>query len=587
MPLRRPDEQTPLLREGQAKQGRRIWTSTPVLTLFVILYIALSVLIYSTLVWIWPDISPIIGARPRHGSAEIRYPGEKIKWTPCGEVGNRTVECSSIDVPMDQFNASNSGDKTFYVPLIRLRGRNATQNILLNPGGPGGSGTQFMHRFGESLSEIVGDGFHLLSFDPRGINASRPLALCYPDAETRKKLRSVHDINSEVDTGEVYAWSENYVRACAETTGEHGAYINTPQTAADMNSILDAVGQSDMIYWGFSYGTLLGQTYATMYPERSTRVIIDGVANHFEWYEEKIDREAYFDSGNIFAGLLDECWRAEHNCSLAPLGSRTEVGEKLHQLIEGLRTEPLNVYINSTSYGLLTYHDVWLKGVFRALYKPASWYQLADNLAALLQGNATAAFLAYHDDGTVATNTSDAMAFVTLNDGASGPEHWKGGRQELLDILTPYIDEFAFSDNEWPTYFAKQRWRIPKTHTYVPRRGVQTAHPLLVLSTTFDPICPLVSARSALSAFEGSRLVEVKGYGHCSIAMPSLCVARHVRAFFYNGTLPEQDVQCEVDGPYFVKPEDGKLAVAFAALEDLEEQRIHQAQVTLARDSWF
>jgi hypothetical protein len=78
---------------------------------------------------------------------------------------------------MDQFSPNDS-NRTFNIPLIRLRGRNATQNLLINPGGPGGSGLAFLHRRGEQLNAIVGEGYHLLSFDPRGINSSTPQALC-------------------------------------------------------------------------------------------------------------------------------------------------------------------------------------------------------------------------------------------------------------------------------------------------------------------------------------------------------------------------------------------------------------------------
>ncbi|KAK4095884.1 hypothetical protein N658DRAFT_390614, partial [Parathielavia hyrcaniae] len=74
-----------------------------------------------------------------------------------------------------------------------------------------------------------------------------------------------------------------------------------------------------------------------------------------------------------------------------------------------------------------------------------------------------------------------------------------------------------------------------------------TAYPLLLFSTTYDPVCPLMSARSAKEAFEGSRIVEVKGYGHSSLAVPSLCVARHVRDYLYEGKLPDAHVQCEPD----------------------------------------
>ena len=96
-----------------------------------------------------------------------------------------------------------------------------------------------------------------------------------------------------------------------------------------------------------------------------------------------------------------------------------------------------------------------------------------------------------------------------------------------------------------------------------------------------------MSARAANAAYEGSQIVEVKGYGHCSLAVPSTCLAKHVRAFLYDGTLPSEYTQCDVDGPYFVKPESengAKAATARAHLDDPEELRIHLAQVEIAQD---
>ncbi|KAK3313169.1 Alpha/Beta hydrolase protein [Apodospora peruviana] len=497
---------------------------------------------------------------------------------------------------MDQFNASNnSGNKTFSVPLIRMRGgKNATTNILLNPGGPGGSGSEFLYRRGAQLNTILGDGFHLLSFDPRGVNQSRPLADCYPDPETRRNLSPVRAKRPREDSGELWAWSANHVQACADNLKEYGPYINTPQTAADMNSILDAIGQQDMYYWGFSYGTLLGQTYATLFPNRSTRVIIDGVVNQFDWYDSPLDREAYIDTDRVFSGFVSECVKAgPEKCALASMASSAEaLSNKLITTLKKLRDDPVPVYINSTVYGVLDYWAVWHDGVFPALYRPPAWFELAQNLASLLAGNATDAFLAYKFDSLVSewNTTHDALEFVMFNDGLSGPSHFPHDRTSLLAELRDLFSQSMFSGYELDIYFKKRAWPIPRAHDYFPRHRTETAHPLLILSTTYDPICPLVSAKSALAAFEKSRLVEVEGFGHCSVAVPSLCVARHVRNFFVNGTLPEeQHVMCKVDGePYFVKPEaEGAEVVPLKVFHDDEERKIHVAQLELARGHWL
>jgi pimeloyl-ACP methyl ester carboxylesterase len=100
--------------------------------------------------------------------------------------------------------------------------------------------------------KILGDGFNLLSFDPRGVNGSIPQAFCYVSPEQRAEEIETNPWNTEFEAGEMFTRAENKGKACSDTMGEHGAYINTPQTAADMNSILDAIGQKEMYYWGFS-----------------------------------------------------------------------------------------------------------------------------------------------------------------------------------------------------------------------------------------------------------------------------------------------------------------------------------------------
>ncbi|KAI1345520.1 alpha/beta-hydrolase [Xylaria sp. FL0043] len=523
----------------------------------------------------------------RDNRARHRYPGEHMEWESCGRLENgRPVECSEISVPIDQFSRDHSSNDTFTIPLIRLRGRHATQNLLLNPGGPGGSGIWFMHRLGEQLSTIVGEDFHLVAFDPRGVNNSRPLATCYPDEETRHALGPVRDQRVLEDSAEVYAWSQNYVRACAETMGEHGKYLNTPQTAADINSILDALGQEDMIYWGFSYGTILGQTYAGLFPERARRVIIDGVNNVFDWYGGLLDAEDRVDAEAVFDGFLHECVKAKEDCPLTRFGSSKEtLRERILSLASTLREQPLSVYVDSKRYGLLDDRALLYNAIPTALRKPATWPTLADNLAKWLDGNANDAFLAY-GRGKPWPSAGDAERFVMLNDGASGARHWPQDRQTMLDWLVPFMNRSLFAPTEHGIYYAKQQWVVPKTYNHTPPHAVETVHPLLILTTTFDPVCPLVSARSAQKAHKGSQIVEVRGYGHCSTAVPSICLVRHVRAFLKNGTVPTSHTKCEVDGIYFPKRESEGHTEAVELFADAENREIHAAQVKLAREWW-
>ncbi|GLA13885.1 hypothetical protein AnigIFM62618_011302 [Aspergillus niger] len=142
------------------------------------------------------------------------------------------------------------------------------RHIFLNPGGPGASGVGFLRGSAYDLNKLIGEGFHLLSFDPRGVSGSIPKAVCYPSNSERAAAFASTPWDLKFQAGEMYTRAENKAKACEDMMGEHGKYISTPQIAADMNSILDAIGQQQMYYWGLSDGTTLGQTYTQMFPER-------------------------------------------------------------------------------------------------------------------------------------------------------------------------------------------------------------------------------------------------------------------------------------------------------------------------------
>ncbi|KAJ6446638.1 DUF1740-domain-containing protein [Purpureocillium lavendulum] len=489
------------------------------------------------------------------------YDGEKVAWTPCGELDGERLESSTIHVPMDQINkTTDDANQTFSIPLLRLRGANATKNLLVNPGGPGTSGTSLILRRGKRLRAIVGDGYHILGFDPRGVNKSHPAAVFYSDQGTRDRLAPSAPSQWAIpisDAGRlkprISAWADNISRASAETNGEHGKYLNTPQTAADMSSILDAVGQQDMHYWGFSYGSLLGQTYAMMFPERSARIIIDGVVDVFEWYGELLRRSEFESRPDTFRGFFDECIKAKDDCALSSFASNAEELQcEVMGFLDKLDQDPVSVYVDNTTHGVLDKHTLY-QAMLRELFFHENWQPLADRLAKLMQGDGKPAFLAYGQQGRSAPLSSEHNSIIRFNDMISGKDNWPQG-QDLFNYILPLLE---MSPNDaveiLQEYYTKAQWAIPKTHEFTPPRHVETKHPLLILSMTCDPFTPLSSAHKASQAFRGSRVVEVEGYGHSSLSVRSDGAVEHVRRFLHDGVLPEQDVKCAVDSLYFPK----------------------------------
>ena len=284
-------------------------------------WFCLRIILFTTAAWLFlPLLSPVEELfRWSWWQGERAYRHELIRWKLCGNANGHRLECSSITVPMDQFNETNSGNKTFTIPLIRLRGHcRFVHDLLINPGGPGGSGAGFLHRHGEHLNAIIGEEYNLVSFDPRGVNSSRPQAVCRPggDSEAGQKTQLLWSLTQQRQP-QVGTWFDSFVAACAENMGEHGKYINAPQAAADMNSILDALGHSQhLLFWGMGYGTILGQTYAHMYSDGVQRMILDGVADKTEWYNSFLHESRYDGSDAIIYSFLNDCFQAGEDCPL-------------------------------------------------------------------------------------------------------------------------------------------------------------------------------------------------------------------------------------------------------------------------------
>ena len=478
-----------------------------------------------------------------------KYNGESISWTLCGEKDDDELERSYIQVPVDQFRNEKDNSKTFSIPLLRRRGKSATHNLLVNPGGPGSSGLSLIHRRGKRLREIVGDTFHIVAFDPRGVGESHPLAIGYLNQEKRERYAppAVYDIRK--DSPRLLAWAANFTKACAETMGEHGKYINTPQTAVDMNNIIDALGQDTMFYWGFSYGSALGQTYATMFPQRSERIIIDGVVDLFEWYSDLLQPRRFTDTDKVFTGFFEECIKAGETCPLYTLGKTAdELRNRVMTFIESLNDNPISVYKDSETYGVLDSRAI-RSAMFYALFFQDKWRALAHNLAQLMQGNGTDALIAYGLKEPIPLS-SEHMKIIKSNDGVSGREHWPQ-KQNFLNLLAPFLEKYPHAMEQIEEYHVRAQWEIEKTHKFVPLSGVQTMHPLLILSTSYDPVTPLASAKRARDVFQNSRLVEVQGYGHTSLAVRSDSASKYVRDFLTNGNLPRNNVRCEGDPVQF------------------------------------
>ncbi|GKZ67916.1 hypothetical protein AnigIFM50267_002471 [Aspergillus niger] len=266
------------------------------------------------------------------------------------------------------------------------------RHIFLNPGGPGASGVGFLRGSAYDLNKLIGEGFHLLSFDPRGVSGSIPKAVCYPSNSERAAAFASTPWDLKFQAGEMYTRAENKAKACEDMMGEHGKYISTPQIAADMNSILDAIGQQQI--WNY--------TRSDIYANVPRAGILNGAGRHLYRLYRRM-----FQSRRSLSVTVNQ-------------GEQFKSASRLQSYIDGflheLEEEPIPVYLNSTNYGAITRRTLVTNGIFFALYKPTTWPSFAKKLAEPLNGNTTPAYNAYSESWVLKYLVDESSTFIGLND---------------------------------------------------------------------------------------------------------------------------------------------------------------------------
>lgn len=399
----------------------------------------------------------------------------------------------------------------------------------------------------------MGGQYNLVSWDPRGTGKTIPFDCQYPASEanlTRRDTESLVSINvTERFLNGGFEGAAAYAEICYTSANETGELIGTAFTARDMVQIIDALGEDGMLrYWGLSYGTQLGDTFAAMFPERVERMLLDANMNPHD-YQAGHYGDYLRDADKTLEAFLDECIENADRCALAQFSGATNTSELFDVFNAGLSLIAQNATLNSTAY--FTYASL-KQTLYTGLYFPRRWPRLADTLTSFLNGSA-------FENATTQSNESTRVPYdlgVNSIDGIrcgdsliriSRAEDYLD-RVEYQSTLSP-----SFSDIGFEGTWACAAWRMRAREQYTGNFTAKTRYPILFVNGEYDPATPLVSARNASAGFEGSVVLQHSGYGHGLAAHPSSCVARAVQAYFKDGLLPATRVGtvCEPDvGPW-------------------------------------
>ncbi|GAB7364287.1 hypothetical protein MBLNU230_g4832t1 [Neophaeotheca triangularis] len=467
--------------------------------------------------------------------------------------------------------------------------------ILINPGGPSGSGTQETIAMGHYLQSVV-DGerhYEILGFDPRGVALSTPQANCYDSELSRIADAVLREGLPPAVTSDGLSWvyqaSKGYGELCADFGDDSN--MSTASVARDMLEIVDRVaderhnssaapdsGLPKLQYIGFSYGTVLGNTFASMFPERVGKMVLDGAVNigdytRGDWSENLNDAEI------VVAHFYQTCFDAGDDCSLKqPTDTcADDIKRRVDDFIASLMESPISVVVDGRIRLVKSF--LVQDAIRTCLYQPLQTFStLSTILAQALDGDYELllqyAEASFSLDDTCTTNrtgpfpqadftwqdytwSNEAGLGVLCGDSAYDTrernESWAQGIVDFLDNQSPTTGEswarIPLACAGWE-YQPKFTFRGPFGSTSLGKSQSHEDYPpkLLILSTRYDPVAPLVNAEGIQQQFPGSGLVVQESLGHCALlASKSNCTQEFVRAYFNKGEVPDGSATCQED----------------------------------------
>jgi pimeloyl-ACP methyl ester carboxylesterase len=461
--------------------------------------------------------------------------GTALHWGSCpsGEVSGAPdatkLRCSSLRVPLNYQQPSGRAISIVISELPATAPASQQQGVLLvNPGGPGASGLSLAGEVASVLSPSVASEYDIIGFDTRGVGASDPSLTC--DASFFSRPRPEYDPANAQAEQVLIDRAKLYAADCKKKFGWMLPYMTTQDNARDMDSIRAALGAPKISYLGYSYGTYLGQVYATMFPTRVRRMVLDSVVDpRGAWYQDNISQDYAF-QGRMNAFFA---WTAAAN-STFHLGSTTaQVAAAFARASAKLEAHPLAGPSGGPLVGPDELSDTFLAGG----YSNSFWPYMAGALASYLSsGSGSDLVQLYQQVGVQGENEFAVYNAVECSD-VNWPRNWSTWNTDMrkANVTAPY-ETWA---NTWFNA-ACAFWPVkgPAQPLHINGSGLP---PILMLQGTLDPATPYQGALAARRLLPSARMVVVEGggnHGQSLSSPPNRCVLGYLDRYLGNGGLP-------------------------------------------------
>jgi len=453
-------------------------------------------------------------------------------WTDCG----KGLTCADVRVPRD-YDALSKG--YLDIRLLRLAStdpKGRVGSLLVNPGGPGASGIDFVRQASEAkiIPAALRKKFDIVGFDPRGVNQSSAIR-CIDNLDAQAKLDPSPDDDKEfqqlVDAARAYAGE------CAKRNDTTLPYLSTNAVAQDLDLIRQAVGDQKLTYLGFSYGTLIGSLYADRFPDRIRAMVLDGAIDpSLDLEQLRFGQAGAFEKA--LTSFLDDC-AARTDCAFHEKGRSKKAFDALMASIDTTSLPaPLLHTRRRVGPAIASF------AVLAALYAKESWPVLATSLEFAKHGDGSL-LLAIADpyrgrkpNGSY-SNQQDAYTANTCLDFPAPTDvaTYRSWATKLRASAPHFAGLMAY--NDLPCAF----WPTPAQRTPGPVRAAG-APAIVIVGTTGDPATPYGWAKALARELESAVLVTHKGEGHTAY-LTDTCVQKAVNAYLLDLTVPKTGLTCD------------------------------------------
>ena len=494
---------------------------------------------------------------------QVHAPVPTLRWRPCGS----GLVCTRADVPLDYDRPNGRSVSLFISKLVARHPGARIGTLFTNPGGPGGSASEAAPYIAQALGPAVRNHFDVIGVDPRGVGGSAPVS-CRANGRAPRYPRLAFPLVPR-QAPPFYRFADYENKACAQHPSVILDHMSTADTARDMDLIRQALGEEQLTYYGVSYGTLLGSTYAAMFPSRVHAMILDGVLDPIAWSTGRDGKGrtrpfttrvgSGVGSWDALTSAFAECTRVGPNrCPLA--GDATE---KWLRIVHRLRHWALTATgAKRAQYSQLT------SGVIGYLYSRSDYWYLMREIARIYRqlftkggGNPRAVRRAVA--ALVAKSAEIGPKVGPYSVPGLTPDTGKGYRisdpflgVSCADSLNPthqsrWLTAGKFADGQGPWFgrpwtwssLACAGWQGSSADAFRGPWRVQPANPVLIVGNFHDPATPIRGARITNQLLKGSRLLSLDTWGHGAIGQ-SACVTKRFSGYLLEGRLPVNGLVC-------------------------------------------